>query len=334
MTTNLRDVLVARIRESGPLHFGEYVDAALYDPQFGFFTRGGGAGRRGDFLTSPEVGPLFGAVIARALDTWWIELGRPDPFTFVDCGAGNGTLIRAVADASPQCLDALDVVLVERSPALRARHPQGARRQSRDDLPDAPIDGVVFANELLDNLAFDLRQRTDDGWREVLIDVDDDGELCERPVGDSGRAAQHHAAIQWLRRALDLVQRGRVVVIDYATTTDDMCRRDWREWVRTYREHARGGHPLADPGTQDITVEVALDQLAAVRTPDHDRPQQEFLRGHGIDDLVAEGQRIWGERAHLGDLAALKGRSRLRERDALCDETGLGAFRVVEWVIG
>ena len=333
MTANLRDNLVARIRERGPIRFGDYVDAALYDPEFGFFMRGGGAGRRGDFLTSPEVGPLFGAVIAGALDEWWIELGRPDPFTFVDCGAGNGTLARAIVDAVPRCLDALEIVLVERSPVLRAGHPQGTRRQSRDTLPDTRFDGVVFANELLDNLPFDLRQRTDDEWCDVVVDVDAAGELCDRPAGERGRAAHHYAAVEWLRRALDLVQRGRVVVIDYATTTDEMCERDWREWVRTYREHARGDHPLADPGSQDITVDVAFDQLAAIREPNRNRAQHEFLRGHGIDELVAEGQQIWTERAHLGDLAAFKGRSRLRERDALCDPTGLGAFRVVEWII-
>ena len=333
MTANLRDSLVARIRERGPIRFGEYIDAALYDPEFGFFTRGGGAGRRGDFLTSPEVGPLFGAVIAGALDAWWIELGRPDPFTFVDCGAGNGTLARAIVDAAPQCIDALEIVLVERSPVLRARHPHGARRQSRDTLPDKPIEGVVFANELLDNLPFDLRQRTDAEWRDVMVDVDADGELCDRPAGDRGRAADHYAAIEWLRGAIDLVQRGRVVVIDYATTTDEMCERDWREWVRTYREHERGDHPLTDPGSQDITVDVAFDQLAAIRAPNHNRAQHEFLRSHGIDELVAEGQQIWTERAHLGDLAALKGRSRLRERDALCDPDGLGAYRVIEWII-
>src|SRR5262245_17990925 len=92
----LRDELVARIRQNGPIRFGEFIDAALYDPTFGFFTRGGGAGRRRDFLTSPEVGPLFGAVLARVLDAWWDELERPDPFTSVDCGAGAGTLARAI----------------------------------------------------------------------------------------------------------------------------------------------------------------------------------------------------------------------------------------------
>jgi SAM-dependent MidA family methyltransferase len=330
---SLRDKLVARIRETGPIAFGEFVDAALYDPAFGFFARGRGAGRRRDFLTSPEVGPLFGAVIARALDTWWAELGRPDPFTFVDCGAGQGTLARAILDAAPRCLDALDVVLVERSPALWSDPTEGRRHRTLDALPDEGLVGVVFANELLDNLAFDLRQRAGDAWRDVLIDVDVNGDFCDLPHRDRGRAAHHYAAVEWLRRALDLVRRGRVVVVDYATTTGEMCERDWHDWVRTYRDHERGGDPLADPGSQDITVEVALDQLAAVRTPSRDRSQEQFLRSHGIDDLVAEGRQIWADRAHLGDLAALKARSRVRECDALCDPTGLGAFRVVEWII-
>lgn len=333
MNANLRDALVARIRESGPLRFGEFMDAALYDPVFGFFTRGGGAGRRGDFLTSAEVGPLFGAVIARALDRWWIELGRPDPFTFIDCGAGRGTLARAVVDAAPQCLHALDIILVERSGALRATHPVGPRLHSRDALPDEPIVGVVFANELLDNLAFDLRQQSNELWRDVMVDVDASGELCDLPHGERGRVARHYAAIEWLQRALDLVKRGRVVVVDYATTSDAMSERDWREWVRTYRGHERGDHPLADPGAQDITVEVAFDQLAVVRAPSAQQTQDEFLRSHGIDELVAEGRQVWAERAHVGDLAAIKARSRISERDALCDPTGLGAFRVVEWAV-
>ena len=75
----------------------------------------GPAGRRGDFITSPEVGPLFGAVVARALDTWWREVGEPDPFVVVEAGAGPGTLCRTVLAASPACAPALRYVLVERS---------------------------------------------------------------------------------------------------------------------------------------------------------------------------------------------------------------------------
>ena len=75
------------------------MDLALYG-EHGFYASGGRAGRRGDFITSPEVGPLFGAVLARAIDAWWNELGRPSDFAVVEAGAGPGTLARAILAAA------------------------------------------------------------------------------------------------------------------------------------------------------------------------------------------------------------------------------------------
>ena len=83
-------------------------------------------------------------------------------------------------------------------------------------------------------------------------------------------------------------------------------------------------------GEQDITVEVAVDQLP---TPDEDTTQADWLRQWGIDDLVEEGRRIWHERAHLGDLEAIRARSRVNEAEALIDPSGMGAFRVLEWSV-
>ena len=84
--------------------FETFMDLALYGDD-GFYSSGGGhAGRRGDFITSPEVGPLFGAVLARAIDAWWEQLGRPRDFVVVDAGAGPGTLARAVLAAGPSAL--------------------------------------------------------------------------------------------------------------------------------------------------------------------------------------------------------------------------------------
>lgn len=68
---DLARALADHIERVGPIGFDEYVAHALYTPGLGFYAGGGGAGRRRDFLTSPEVGPLFGTVIARALDSWW-----------------------------------------------------------------------------------------------------------------------------------------------------------------------------------------------------------------------------------------------------------------------
>jgi SAM-dependent MidA family methyltransferase len=278
------------------------------------------------------VGPLFGAVLARALDAWWTELGQPAPFTVVEAGAGRGALAKAVLAAAPACRPALRYVAVERSAALRGQHPAGV--ESAAALPGEPFTGVVLANELLDNLPFGLLERHAGGWAEVRVGADlgevlvpvDAGPEVDAPAG--ARIPVQGAARAWVEEAHRLVRRGRVVVIDYADTTPSLARRPWTDWVRTYRGHGRGTHPLTDLGDQDITCEVAVDQLPPATA---NRSQAEFLRAFGIDDLAAEARRAWQERAHIGDLQALTARSRVHEAQALTDETGLGAFRVLEW---
>lgn len=312
---------------------------ALYGPT-GFYASGGRAGRRGDFLTSPEVGPLFGAVVARYLDAEWERLGRPDPFTVVDAGAGPGTLARAVLAADPASGAALRYLAVEVSAAQRASHPDGV--SSSATLPDGPLDGVIIANELLDNVPFRLMV-FDGGWREAFVVRQPDGRLAEElgPIVSpapyvlperaphGARAPLQDDAAAWVADARARLRSGALVVIDYAAaTTAELATRPWREWLRTYRGHERGGHYLAEPGDQDVTSEVALDQLPA---PDSVMTQADWLRRHGIESLVDEGKRYWQEHAARPDLTAMRMRSRVSEAEALLDTGGLGAFTVCEW---
>ena len=86
--------------------------------------------------------------------------------------------------------------------------------------------------------------------------------------------------------------------------------------------------PSPIPGAQDITVDVALDQLPE---PDAVRTQAQFLRRWGIDELVDEGRRAWP----AGRGARPRGagmRSRAAEAEALLDPSGLGGFGVVQWI--
>jgi SAM-dependent MidA family methyltransferase len=337
----------------GPIGFDRFMEIALYGAQ-GFYTApipsgsvessGGRAGRRGgDFLTSPEVGPLFGAVIARFLDAEWRRLGEPSDFTVVDAGAGPGTLLRSVLSAQPDCAAATRWVAVEISARQRSRHPEGV--QSLSELPPGPFPGVILANELLDNLPIRLAV-FDQGWREAFVSLDPHSGGCVEvlsapfdpppaglsvPAPHGARAPIQTRAAQWVQDAQRHLSAGRVLIFDYASaSTAAMVERPFREWLRTYRDHERGQHPLQRPGSQDITCEVALDQLPAADTV---RTQQQWLQLWGIDDLVEQGRQVWNERAAQPDLAAIRMRSRITEAEALCDPGGLGGFIAAEWVV-
>ena len=341
-----------------PLRFDVFMESALYAEPDGFYASGGGAGRRtGDFLTSVEVGPLFGRLVARLADRCWEELGRPGDFTLVDAGAGRGTLARSVLAARPACAEALRYVLVERSAALRRAHEElidrspgpCARLESVADLPPGPVTGVIIANELLDNLPCRLLERTAGGWSEVYVAVEPAGGALsetllpasseeqakagalapESPIG--GRISLASAAVEWVDRALALLRRGSLVVVDYTDTSASLAARPHREWVRTYRAGVRGHEPLLDPGRCDITVEVPLDQILTTHPGAEVCDQATFLRSLGIEELAAEGRALWHERASVGDLAALEARSRVHEAEALCEASGLGAFTVAVW---
>jgi SAM-dependent MidA family methyltransferase len=384
----LRRRLVERIHRQGPVPFDAYVEAALYDPDDGFFSKGRGAGRSGrDFVTGPEVGPLFGALVARYLDDAWAALGEPDPFVVVEAGAGNGRLAREVLRAGPRCARALRLVLVERSRALREEQRErldiepvedalgpslpgvageaptpvpraGPIVTSLDELPAIALNGVVIANELLDNLPFRVVERAADGWQEVRVGVDDSGALVEVLVpapaevasaadeSTTGVAVAHGArlplatgATEWLSGCAAMLRRGYFVAIDYADDAPSMLARGPSKWLRTYRAHERGTDPLHEPGEQDITYDMPVEQLrgAAQRFGLHpvlETSQGEWLRSLGLDDLVAGARDAWRERAHVGDLDAVAARSRVGEAAALTDVDGLGAHRVFMFAKG
>ena len=381
--------IIERIRRNGPITFAAYQESALYDPDAGFFTSGGGAGRAGrDFLTSPEVGTLFGAVVARYLDTVWRRLGEPDPFVVVEVGAGRGRLAADVLRAEPMCAPALRYLLVERSARLRDEQREllevepadealgpflastdpddpvtplpgtGPIVSSLEGLPAIELEGVVLANELLDNLPIRIVEKTEHGWDEVRVGLDDssgvdrlvevlvpsDADLvAEADVVADGMAIEPGtrlpaptAIVDWLARVATVLRRGEVVLVDYADEAQGVVRRGAAGWLRTYRLHGRGTGPLEDPGSQDITCDVPLGYLRAVAArvgfaAVEETTQAAWLRGLGIDDLVEDGRRVWRERAHLGDLEAIAGASRVGEAEALTDPDSLGAHMVTVW---
>ena len=341
--------------------FDQWMEQALYHPQHGFYSSGGQAGRRGkDFLTSPEVGPLFGAVLAKAIDGCWNELGQPDLFTVVEAGAGRGALAASVLRAKPACLDAIRYVMVERSELLRAQQQETLKGVAANsdgkvislgklseciprDEPVVPF-GMVIANELLDNLPFRILERTASGWEEVVVGLSENDEFASDATGegDSQLAASlapnapvgariplQEQASAWVRQACELIGRGRVIVFDYGATTTELAERNG--WLRTYAKHGKGTSPLACPGQQDITSDVAFDQLPP---PASLQTQADFLQDWGIQSLVTEAQKEWQQNAATPTTKTLIARSRPTEAQTLCDPTTFGNYKAAQWIVG
>ncbi|MFV1990247.1 MAG: SAM-dependent methyltransferase [Acidimicrobiales bacterium] len=326
---------------SDGLRFDSYVELALYGEEGGFFTSGLGAGRGGgDFLTSVEVGPLFGELITEALCRW---MGSPVVY---ELGAGNGSLARGVLREMAARGVVCEYTVVERSALALSQAPPDIERLTQ--LPGGQLDGVVIANELLDNLPFRvLRRSADSGIEELFVISDGAGGFDESWIAlshdDVAMAVDEVPGLDgfaplvpfpWAREARRLVEDvsarcDRLVLLDYGASTYELLERGIQGWLRTFVGHEVGRSPLVDPGSQDITIDVPFDQLPA---PRRRLSQADFLGELGIDDLVAEGKRIWAEQAARPGLVAMKARSRISESEALLDPEGMGGFQVLEYV--
>jgi SAM-dependent MidA family methyltransferase len=244
--TPLEERLRARIASTGPLTVAEFMEAALYDPDHGYYTTATQrSGRQGDFYTSVDVGPLFGAVLARVVAAASRALraaGGDETFDLVEVAAGNGRLMRdlldALAEHDADSYAAARVALVERSPAARAGQPAvlgphaGKITSSGPDLP-SPTRGLVFANELLDAFPVHRVVMTRTGLAEAHVGVDAAGRLSLRlgPLSSS-RLADYFAgaavtlepgavadvslaAVDWIAAAGRRLARGYLLLLDY-----------------------------------------------------------------------------------------------------------------------
>ncbi|MBM3694750.1 MAG: hypothetical protein FJW79_02290 [Actinobacteria bacterium] len=330
--------------------FDEFMAAALYDPDGGYFSTGPlRSARDGDFLTSPEVSPLFGATLARFVEVEAYRIGA-DPIEVVDAGAGSGSLLRGLLDTVRTGVRAwaLEVSPAARE-ALRLAVPEAMVAEGPAALP-APLRGVVVANELLDNLPAAVAVRRGAGWKERLVGADADG-LCwlegparpevaawaERhagPVPEGGLVEVQIAAGEWLRDMLGRVEAGAVVVVDYGDTGPGLASRRAEGTLRTYRGHHLGPDPLLEPGSTDITLDVDFGALEAVARQEgaavEVTPQAEFLERWGLRESLARLRAEELALAREGDpMERLRVRSLITGGEALLHPRGLGDFRVL-----
>src|SRR5579862_7980156 len=115
--TPLALILADRIHANGPIPFAEHMEACLYHPEHGYYTKQDQQARR-DYFTSVDASPLFGRLLARQFHEMWTVLGRPARFWLIEAGAGTGSLAKQILDFAlnslPEFYAALNFVAVER----------------------------------------------------------------------------------------------------------------------------------------------------------------------------------------------------------------------------
>lgn len=187
MTTDSNPVLVRHLRQQiaiAPqqrITFADYMDAVLYHPEHGYYSRGAKLGAPGDFATSAHLSADFGEMLAVQIAQMWENLDRPQPFHLLEMGAGQGILavdvLRYLKRHHPELFAAIAYTIVETSPALRQQQQQirGANLRWCDwtELADASVVGCCFSNELVD--AFPVHRLVWQGgqWREVYVRLDE-----------------------------------------------------------------------------------------------------------------------------------------------------------------
>ena len=311
------DYIRARIRDAGgSISFAEFMHYALYAPGLGYYAAGARKfGADGDFITAPEISPLFGRVVAKQCAAVLQETGEASVLEF---GAGSGRLALEMLRALHE-LDALpaEYRILEVSADLRERQ-QGLLSQELpgwadrivwlDRMPDSHR-GVVLANEVLDALPVERFMRRKDGVFQLRVG-DEAGEFVfvdepapevlvhavhaiERDIGrqlrDNYISEVSLAAPAWVSDVAQMLESGLLLLFDYGVSRREYYAADRSEgWLRCHFRHRAHSDPLILPGIQDLTAWVDFTAVAAAAAGNGldvlgYANQSQFLLGGGIE---------------------------------------------------
>jgi SAM-dependent MidA family methyltransferase len=325
----------------GSIPFSRFMELCLYAPGLGYYSAGATKfGGDGDFVTAPELGPLFAACVADAVAPVLRQLG-PDA-QFVEIGGGSGSFAE-VALKRLLAIDALPARYAILEPSADLRQRQRERLQQRlnpllldlVDWIDTPVqarwDGIVFANEVVDALPTPRFTLHAGEVMEEHVALDGEGRFLrvDRPADALLAAAVRHVERQldaplpdgyrsellpqlpyWIQAVIGGLRSGALLFVDYGHARRDYYAAGRGDGtLRAFHRHRVSSDVFAWPGLQDLTASVDFTALAeACAGAGFDFSgycsQASFLIGNGLEQRLAEAE----ARAH--DEA---GRYRLRQ---------------------
>ncbi len=319
ISDQLRSRIFERISERGPLRLSEFWDLALYAPGLGYYAAGSMKfGAEGDFITAPELGPMFAGCLAH-----WIADQQPFE-TLVELGAGTGRLAVDLLKALESQGRLPDRYLIlDRSADLKQRQQQLLEQQcphllSRvswvEQMPESAWQGLVLGNEVVDAVAAERVIKTDTGWDTLCVDCIDDEltwitvtiDTIDRQMSDIEQTLTESLPVgyiselqpslpAWISALSKTHSSGAMIWIDYGYARHEYYhpQRSDGTLIAHYRHRAHDDI-LRWPGLQDISVSVDFDALAeAVTTAGWQvtqiSSQASFLLEHDLIDQLDPG---------------------------------------------
>lgn len=320
--TPLERKLIEQIRRDGPLTFRDFMQAALYDVELGYYnTERLKIGAAGDYYTSSNVHPAFGATLARAFAELWREAFGDEPLVLVEMGAGTGQLaadvLAALRDEQAALFRDVCYSIVEASPAMQARQRErltafGKRVQwcTLEAIERQPITAIFFANELIDAMPVHRLRWKAGGIQEQFIRLEgerlalhwtapskpelaDYVECLGLPLQEKQIIEVNLDALAWLAQVSQAMHRGFLLTIDYGDVAAHLYAPDRAHGtLRSFYRHQLIDSPLERIGEQDITASVNFTALiehgrgCGFEVVSYER-QASFLLRHGLIERIA-----------------------------------------------
>lgn len=287
ISDKLLSQITSEIKSTGEISFARYMELALYAPKWGYYRNAFKKfGKEGDFVTAPEMSPLFSYCLANQCAEILSELGGGDILEF---GAGSGVMAADMLiflkekKQLPNHYYILEVsafLKEQQRETIQKKIPECLDRVVwLESLPEKPIEGIVLANEVLD--AMPVHQFIyKNGIKECGVKIENDLlTQCilkkENPLLVSAieKYAIHFSENYiseinlylpgWIKSISEILSKGAVLIIDYGFPRHEYYHPDRTQGtIMCHYRHRAHTNPLAYPGLQDITAHVDFTAVA------------------------------------------------------------------------
>ena len=264
-----------KINKSINLPLDKFIEWALYDKNSGYYMKKNPFGKKGDFITAPNITRLFSEVIAIWVVTFWKSIGSPKKFNLLELGAGNGEMMNVITETLknfPQCFNACKFIIHEKSIFLINEQKKNLNHKKilwiKDLKKNNSYPTLYLANEFFDAIPIKQFFKNEQTWVERFVELKNSKKAIFKEEKINIKKLEHKLkfeisknqdvieyspkAFQYLKTICQTIQKndGGILIIDYGYLDSIM-----RETLQSVNNH-KYSNILENIGNSDITYNI------------------------------------------------------------------------------